>query len=60
MNIDKAIAEQEELLALLPKVFLTRYTASTKLGIEALKALPSYRNKLRHPERWLLPGETEE
>lgn len=33
---------------------------AVKLGGEALKALPKYRNKLKHPELWLLPGETEE
>ena len=60
MTIDDAIESQRELVELLPKVFLSRFIASTNLSIEALKAIKRERQGDPLLDGELLPRETEE
>lgn len=60
MKLEKAILRLENTFTN-EEIIIDRETdQAVKLLIEAGKALPQYRNKLKHPELWLLPGETEQ
>ena len=59
MRIDEAIKLLNELQSLLPDVGFNKYTASVKLGIEALKRVIDGRGNLYPFSNVQLEGETE-
>jgi len=59
MILDEAIKLQKELLNLLLEVGFNKYIASSKLGIEAMERIKTWRKNREGNPDMLLPGETE-